>query len=233
MPIPLRGLRRTLPLEAGNIPATGTGQGPKVSSRMAERRVSSGPTARGDAMTPTRRARGLFHEITEGVYWFLALDVLLLLAAAPTPPLWSVTGAGPLSALLLVRAATPLLPALAAGPCTCRACRPDHGVIPARRFVRGSRLNARDSRRVGAPLLLAPGVLGVNITQGGAVGTSALALLFLALGGLVLLALVRAVAIVSAFSFRMIDVLRLAAFTPLARPPATLAPPPPAVPGPG
>src|SRR5690625_6722123 len=77
MSIPLRGLRRTLPLEAGNIPATGTGQGPKVSSRMAERRVSSGPTARGDAMTPTRRARGLFHEITEGVYWFLALDVLL------------------------------------------------------------------------------------------------------------------------------------------------------------
>src|SRR5699024_10138849 len=94
---------------------------------------------------------------------------------------------------------------------------------PARHFVRGYRLNALDSLRVGAPLLLVLGVLGVNITQGGAVGTSALALLFLALGVLVLLALVRAVSIVSAFSFRMIDVLRLAIFTLLARPLATLA----------
>src|SRR5690625_1015305 len=213
MSIPLRGLRRTLPLEAGNIPATGTGQGPKGSSRMAERRVSSGPTARGDAMTPTRRARGLFHEITEGVYWFLALDVLLLLAAAPTLLLWSVIGAGPLSALLFVPAALPRLPALAAGLYTCRAWRTDHALVPARYFVRGYRLNALDSLRVGAPLLLVLGVLGVNITQGGAVGTSALALLFLALGVLVLLALVRAVSIVSAFSFRMIALLSLAFFT--------------------
>ncbi|ACU84043.1 hypothetical protein Bfae_01620 [Brachybacterium faecium DSM 4810] len=174
-------------------------------------------------MTPTRRARGPFHEITEGVYWFLALDVLLLLAAAPTLLLWSVIGAGPLSALLFVLAAIPLLPALAAGLYTCRAWRTDHELIPARHFVRGYRLNALDSLRVGAPLLLVLGVLGVNITQGGAVGTSALALLFLALGVLVLLALVRAVSIVSAFSFRMIDVLRLAVFTLLARPLATLA----------
>src|SRR5699024_3502205 len=82
----------------------------------AERRVSSGPTARGDAMTPTRRARGLFHEITEGVYWFLALDVLLLLAAAPTLLLWSVIGAGPPDAALVRAAADPPLAASAARP---------------------------------------------------------------------------------------------------------------------
>lgn len=41
-------------------------------------------------MTPPRRPRGLFTEITEGVYWFVVVDVMIVLAAAvDCQPVWS------------------------------------------------------------------------------------------------------------------------------------------------
>jgi len=174
-------------------------------------------------MTPPRRARGLFHELTEGIYWFLALDVLLVLAAAPTLLLWTMLGQGPLSMFLFALAAIPLLPALAAGLYTCRAWRADGELLPARHFLRGYRLNVLDSLKIGTPLLLVLGVLGVNVTHGEAVGTSSFSPVFLVLGAVVLLLLARALSIVSTFSFRAIDVFRLTAFTLLVRPLRTLA----------
>src|SRR5699024_7305247 len=105
-------------------------------------------------MTPPRRPRGLFIDLTEGVYWFLALDVLLLLAAAPTIVLWTVMSPGPVGSLLFVLGALPLLPALAAGLYACRAWREDRELIPARHFLKGCRLNTVDSLAVGAPALL-------------------------------------------------------------------------------
>ena len=74
-------------------------------------------------MTPPRRPRGLFIDLTEGVYWFLALDVLLVLASAPTLVLWTVMSPGPMSSLLFVLGAFPMLPALASGLYACRAWR--------------------------------------------------------------------------------------------------------------
>lgn len=174
-------------------------------------------------MTPPRRPRGLFTEITEGVYWFVVVDVMIVLAAAPTILLWTMLGAGPLNSLLFVIAALPLLPALAAGLYACRAWREDRELAPARQFLRGYRLNALDSLRVGAPLLLVLGVLAFNLTYGGSVGTSAFTIVFLVLGAVALLVLTRALSIVSTFSFRTIDVFRLTAFTLLVRPLSTLA----------
>lgn len=174
-------------------------------------------------MTPPRRPRGLFLEITEGIYWFLVVDVLLVLASAPTLLLWTMLGTGWLTALWFMLAALPMLPAVAAGLYACRAWREDRELIPARHFLRGYRLNALDSLKVGAPLLLVLGVLGVNLTQGGSAGAGALGAVFLVLGAVALLLLVRVLSIVSTFSFRSIDIFRLAAFTLLMRPLATLA----------
>lgn len=174
-------------------------------------------------MTPPRRPRGLFTEITEGVYWFVAVDVMIVLAAAPAILLWFLLGAGTLNAALFVIAALPLLPAISAALYACRARHEDHELIPARQFLRGYRLNALDSLKVGAPLLLVLAVLAFNLAYGESVGTSGLTIVFLVLGAVALLVLARALSIVSTFSFRTIDVFRLTAFTLLVRPLSTLA----------
>lgn len=176
-------------------------------------------------MSAPRRPRGLFTEITEGVYWFLVLDVMLALSAAPTALLWLLLSPGPMRALLFVLAALPLLPALAAGLYACRTWRVEKELSPVRQFLRGYRLNAVDSLAVGAPLLAVLGLIAFNLTYTTALasGTGALRIALLALGALGLLVLVRALSIVSQFSFRVRDVYRLSAFTLLVKPLSTLA----------
>ncbi|MGP9537311.1 DUF624 domain-containing protein [Brachybacterium sp. AOP43-C2-M15] len=174
-------------------------------------------------MTPPRRTRGLFHEITEGVYWFLVIDVMVALASAPTVLVWTLLSPGPVSAVLFVVAALPLPPAIAAGLYACRAWRRDRELVPARHFLRGYRLNGLDSLVAGAPVLAVLALLAFNLSTGGRAGTSGLDILYLALGAVGLLVLARALSIVSGFSFRTIDVFRLTAFTLLVRPLSTLA----------
>ena len=174
-------------------------------------------------MTPPRRPRGLFTELTEGVYWFLVIDVMLVLTAAPTLLVWTLLAPGLLTSLVFVFAALPLLPAIAAALYACRAWREDHELIPARQFLRGYRLNALDSLRVGAPVLLVLGLAALNLTYADAVGTSMLNIVFLVLGAAALLVLARALSIVSRFSFRTRDVFGLTAFTLLVKPLSTLA----------
>ena len=174
-------------------------------------------------MTPPRRPRGLFTDLTEGVYWFLALDVLLVLAAAPTLVVWTVMSPGPVSSLLFVLAALPMLPALAAGLYACRSWREDGELIPARHFLKGYRLNAADSLMVGTPVLLVLALLAFNLTYAEGGGTSLLTIVFLVVAAAALLVLARVLSIVSTFSFRVRDVFRLAAFTLLVKPLSTLA----------
>lgn len=174
-------------------------------------------------MTPPRRPRGLFTELTEGVYWFLAIDVMLVLSAVPTILLWTLLAPGPLSSVLFVIAALPLLPAITAALYACRAWRDDQELIPARQFLRGYRLNALDSLRVGTPPLLVLSLAAFNLTYADAAGTSFLNVVFLVLGAAALLMLARALSIVSRFSFRTRDVFRLTAFTLLVKPLSTLA----------
>lgn len=174
-------------------------------------------------MTPPRRPRGLFTDLTEGVYWFLVLDVMLLVAAAPTVLLWTVMSPGPLGSLLFVIAALPLLPALSAGLYACRSWREDRDLSPARQFLRGYRLNALDSLRVGTPVLLVVALAAFNLTRSSSPGLGVGETAFLVVGAAALLVLLRALAIVSRFSFRVRDVLRLSVFTLLVRPLSTLA----------
>lgn len=174
-------------------------------------------------MTSSHRSRGLFTDLTEGVYWFLVLDVMLLVAAAPTVLLWTVMSPGPLGSLLFVIAALPLLPALSAGLYACRSWREDRDLSPARQFLRGYRLNALDSLRVGTPVLLVVALAAFNLTRSSSPGLGVGETAFLVVGAAALLVLLRALAIVSRFSFRVRDVLRLSVFTLLVRPLSTLA----------
>lgn len=174
-------------------------------------------------MTSPRRSRGLFTEITEAVYWFLVIDVMLVLASAPTIVVWALIAQGELNALLFTIAALPLLPAISAALYTWRVRSTDDELVPARHFLHGYRVNLRDSLMAGVPALLVLGLLLFNIAHGGAAGTRALNAVFLVLAVLVLLVLTRALSIVSAFSFRTIDVFRLTAFTLLTKPLSTLA----------
>ena len=174
-------------------------------------------------MTPPRRPRGLFIEITEGVYWFLAIDVLLVLAAAPTVLVWTLMTPSPLSTVLFVLAALPLLPALSAALYACRAWREEQELIPARQFLRGYRLSVRESLAVGTPVLLVLALAVFNLGRSGSNGLGVGTIAFLVVGAAALLVLVRALSIVSRFTFRLRDVYRLAAFTLLTKPLSTLA----------
>ncbi|APX33678.1 hypothetical protein BH708_14215 [Brachybacterium sp. P6-10-X1] len=174
-------------------------------------------------MAPPRRSRGLFTEITETVYWFLVIDVMLVLTSAPTIVVWTLIAQGELNALLFAIAALPLLPAISGALYTWRARSTDDELVPARRFLHGYRVNLRDSMSVGGPALLVLGLLLFNIAHGDAADTRALNAVFGVLAVLALLVLTRALSIVSAFSFRTIDVYRLTAFTLLTKPLSTLA----------
>src|SRR5690606_18745545 len=163
-------------------------------------------------MTSSHRSRGLFTDLTQGVYWFLVLDVMLLVAAAPTVLLWTVMSPGPPGSLLFVIAALPLLPALSAGLYARRSSRADRDLIPARQFLRGYRLNALVSLRVGTPALLVVALAAFNLTRSSSPGLGVGETAFLVVGAAALLVLLRALAIVSRFSFRVRDVLRLSVF---------------------
>lgn len=177
-------------------------------------------------MTPSRRPRGLFIDLTEGVYWFLAIDVLLVLAAAPTVLVWTLMAPSPLSTVLFVLAALPLLPALSAALYACRSWREDRQeqeLIPARQFLRGYRLSVRESLAVGTPVLLVLALAVFNLGRSGSAGLGVGTIAFLVVGAAALLVLVRALSIVSRFTFRLRDVYRLTAFTLLTKPLSTLA----------
>ncbi|ASK65938.1 hypothetical protein CFK39_08995 [Brachybacterium avium] len=174
-------------------------------------------------MTPPRRPRSLFTDLTEGVYWFLVIDVLLVLAAAPTVLLWTVMSPSALSSLLFVVAALPLLPALSAALYACRSWREERELVPARQFLRGYRLNALESLTVGTPVMLVLALAMFNLARAGSRGIGTVDIVFLVVGAAALLVLVRALSIVSRFSFRLRDVYRLTAFTLLTKPLSTLS----------
>ena len=175
-------------------------------------------------MTSVRQNRSVLTGVTEWVYWLVTVDVLLGARLLPTSLGLAAAdrrseqrpaaghrhpagGAGRLSAALYA----------------WRRRSEDPDLVPASRFLRGYRLNLLDSLKVGVPAVLVLGILSANVTFGAQLGTASFNAAFLVLGALVLLVLVRALTIVSNFSFRFVDVLRLSVFTLLTKPLSTLA----------
>lgn len=174
-------------------------------------------------MSSARQNRSVLTGATEWIYWLVTIDVLLVLACSPTILVWTLLTADPRNALFLVVAALPVAPAVSAALYAWRRRSEDRDLVPASRFLRGYRANLLDSLTVGAPAVLVLGILTANVTFGAQLGTASFNAAFLALGALVLLVLVRALTIVSNFSFRFVDVLRLSVFTLLTKPLSTLA----------
>jgi hypothetical protein len=163
-------------------------------------------------------SRGATH-----VYWFLVIEVLWVLAAAP----------GLVMALLLERdasnlplyalAAVPLGPATAAAVFAWRVFARDRDPSPGHQFWRGYRAGWRDALLSWVPALVALTVLGTNLAFGGAVGVAGpLSLLYVLLAVGVLLWGIRMLVLAGTFTFRWRDAARLGVWTLTARPLATL-----------
>lgn len=174
-------------------------------------------------MTSPSQNRSVLTSVTEGIYWLVTIDVLLVLACSPTILAWTLLPAGPSNVLVLVLAGAPLVPAVSAALYAWRRWSEDPDLVPASRFLHGYRVNLLDSLKIGMPAVIVLGILTANVTFGAQLGTAGFNVAFLILGALVLLLLVRALTIVSHFSFRLVDSLRLSVFTLFAKPLSTLA----------
>ena len=87
----------------------------------------------------------------------------------------------------VVIAALPLLPALSAGLYACRSWREDRDLSPARQFLRGYRLNALDSLRVGTPALLVVALAAFTLPRSSSPGLGVGETAFLVVGAAALM----------------------------------------------
>jgi len=171
----------------------------------------------------TRDDRGVLAQITDALYWFVIIDLALVVCSAPTIAVWMLLARDASNLPLYAASLALALPALSAALWAWRARAEDPDPVPLRRFLRGYRLNLVDSLKIGVPGLVVLTVLATNITYGDVTGTSALSVAFLLLSVMVALLMTRALSITSTLSFRFIDVLRLSIFTLLTMPLRSLA----------
>jgi hypothetical protein len=156
---------------------------------------------------------GPLSRAASGVYTLLVVEALLVLTGSPGLLLMIMLGTDRSNAPLLVLAALPLGPAVAAALYALHHRSLDPADLhPAAAFWRGYRLNAKAVLLVWLPWLAWLAVLAVNLANSAAAGLSAgwgLALVVVALGTMLWAA--NATVIVSLFAFRTRDVFRLAA----------------------
>lgn len=157
------------------------------------------------------------------VYWFVVVEVLLVLTSMPAivaiPVLARDASNIPLAALALV----PCGPAVSAALFAWRRFDAERDLSPARHFWRGYRLNVLDTLRVWVPALLVLTVVGLNLANLGALGLpSVLGILNAVIALAVLLWTAHAVVVVSLFGFRLRDVAWIAGYYLFGRPFVTL-----------
>lgn len=172
---------------------------------------------------PTRDDRGTLARITDALYWFVVIDVLLVACSAPAIVVWMLLAREASNVPLYAAALVFVLPAMTAALWAWRARTEDPDPVPLSRYLRGYRLNLVDSLKIGVPGIAVLTVLATNITYGEAAGTSVLNIAFALLAVMVAAVMVRALSIASALSFRLTDVLRLSIFTLLTMPLRTLS----------
>ncbi|WP_454051091.1 hypothetical protein [Cellulomonas sp. Marseille-Q8402] len=166
-----------------------------MSAQLAE--VGSGPLARG----------------ASAVHWYLVVDVLMVLVAAPGLVVTALLAPTGSNAPLVVLAALPVGPALAAGLHAWQVAGTDRDLTPARHFVRGLRRNTVDVLRLWVPALAVLAVVATNLALNRDGGLSrALVGISLVLALVLALWLANATVIVARFSFRSRDTARLAAY---------------------
>ncbi|MBY8850182.1 glycosyl transferase [Saccharothrix sp. MB29] len=166
---------------------------------------------------------GVLSRAASVVYWFLVVEVLLVLTTAPglllVPLLAGDAGNAPLVALCFA----PVGPALSAALFAWRVFLTDRDLSPARHFLRGYRLNWLDVLRWWLPVLAALAVIGftlANLRFAGVPTGYGAVLVVVAVGLLVWSS--NALVLSSALSLRTRDTARLASYYLAARPLAAL-----------
>lgn len=166
---------------------------------------------------------GVLGRATAAVYWYLIVEVLLVVAVLPGAVAALFLERTPGNAQLFALCLVPAGPAVSAALFALRDRTRAEGLTPASSFWRGYRLNWADALKVWVPGLVVGTVilLGLgNAGAGGVPGWYAGVLVVIGVG--VVLWLVNALLIVSFFGFRTRDTARLAAHLLGARPLVTL-----------
>ncbi|MFC8800311.1 DUF624 domain-containing protein [Promicromonospora sp. NPDC057138] len=166
---------------------------------------------------------GVLGRATAVVYWYLIVEVMLVVAVLPGALVSLFLARTPGNAVLFALCLVPVGPAVSAALFALRDRTKAEGLTPASSFWRGYRLNWADALKVWVPGLVAGVVilLGLaNVGAGGVPGWYAGALVVIGAG--LLLWMVNALVIVSFFGFRTRDTARLAAHFLGARPLVTL-----------
>jgi uncharacterized membrane protein YesL len=192
--------------------------------------ATDGPTAgTTDGPTDDATARAVGGEarrpsVTTGIVWFLVIEGLLAATTVPTlvwllflEPRWS-------NVPLMVALGIPVGPALSAALFAWRRFSQDHGPSPAQHFWRGYQLNWADALRIWVPALAVVSLLAVNLVtlSGSEDAPVAFAVVGVVAAVLVAVWTAHAMLVVSLFSFRMRDVVRVAVYFVLAKPRASL-----------
>ena len=157
------------------------------------------------------------------IYWYLVVEVLLVLTSLPGLVALALLDRSPGNILLVVLCLLPVGPAVSAALFALRDRAGAGAPTPASSFWRGYRLNWADALRVWTFALVALGVVGfslANIGASGVPGWYTPGLLVIGVG--LLLWTVNVLVIVSFFGFRARDAARLAAYYLAARPLVTL-----------
>lgn len=157
------------------------------------------------------------------VVWFLSVEVLLAVTTVPALVWLLFLDARWTNVPLMVVLGIPVGPALAAAVFAWRRFTEDRDLAPARHFWRGYRLNWADALRIWVPALVVLVLLGVNLANlRGNDAPVAFAVVGVVAAVLVAVWTAHAMLVVSLFSFRTGDVLRIAVFFVLARPASSL-----------
>jgi uncharacterized membrane protein YesL len=179
-----------------------------------------GSPTRADEETGGRRRPSI---VGATAVWLGVVEVLLAVTTVPALVWLVFLDASWSSVPLIVVLGIPVGPAMAAAIFAWRRLAEDRDLAPARHFWRGYRLNWADALRIWVPALVVLVLLGVNLAnlrEGDA--PLAFAVVGLVAAVLVVVWTAHAMVVVSLFSFRTGDVLRIAVFFMLARPVVSL-----------
>jgi uncharacterized membrane protein YesL len=172
---------------------------------------------------PQAEPGGPLSRVANVAYWFLAVEVLLVLTTAPGLVAMLFLDRHPSNIPLYALAAVPVGPAVAASVHAWRTFLRDRDPSPGLMFLRGYRLGWADALRSWVPALVVLVVLGTNLAYRDVVGLpAALTVVQVLLAVATVVWAVRMLVLTATFSFRWRDAARLALYTLVARPLVTL-----------
>ncbi|KGM10485.1 DUF624 domain-containing protein [Cellulomonas bogoriensis] len=158
------------------------------------------------------------------VYWFVLIDLLVVLAALPGAVLMLSLAPDATNLPLFALSLVPFGPAVGAAVFAWRSFLRERSPSPAREFWRGYRMNVVDVLKFWVPLLALLTVLGVNLANLAAAGVPpAFGAVMVVIAVMLALWGLHMMVITSLFSFRLRDAARLAAHVMGARFKVTLA----------